>query len=110
MKSLNKRIVRVLATAVSVAALGTLITAATPTAAMAHDRDDNYSVQRWHREAPVRDWSRYHREADRDDYPVVCDRDGDDCAPNPAYEGRYYPPAQPYGYNYNAYPVFRGWY
>ena len=107
MKNMKGRAIKFLATAASAAALCTFLVAATPTAAAARDRDDNYAAQRWNREAPrYRTWNRYHREPDRDDYPVVCDRDGDDCVANPSYEGRYYPPA-PYNY-YNSYPIFRG--
>jgi hypothetical protein len=109
MKSRKDMVMKFLAGAASAAALCTLLVAATPTVAAAHDRDDNYAVQRWNREAPrYRTWNRYNREPDRDDYSAICDNDGDDCAPNRYYEGRYYQPAP--AYNYNSYPIFRGWF
>ena len=29
----------------------------------------------------------YHHEPDADDFALLCDSDGDDCRPNPAYQG-----------------------
>lgn len=102
-------VTKIIVAAASTAALGTLLIAATPNPATADECDEDYAVERGYRYVPqYREWSRRHHEPDLDDYPVICDSDGDDCRPNPVYEGRYYRPAQPrYFYNY---PVFRGFF
>ncbi len=81
-------------------AIATLAVLVVPGRALAHEprlvSDDDQCEFHESDHGHGRHLGRYkrHHEPDADDYPIVCDEDGDDCRPNSYFNGRYSYPSQ----------------
>ncbi len=66
---------------------------AMPAQALAHEEGE-FHHGRGHDRGRHLGWYKHHQDNDLDDYAKLCDSDGDDCRPNPYFEG----------YRYDRYP------
>jgi len=70
----------------AVTVIAALALLAIPARALAHEEGE-FHHGRGRDQGRHLGWDKHHNDGDRDDRPMRCDKDGDDCRPNPYFEG-----------------------